>query len=187
MRVVNVPRGDLSALYGAGINTYGGTFNMGNMSQETMSSGKHGQYIQEINNYYQSDAYIELANELSALQYKTNLDISIYLINSDDIAVGKLMQEYMMASPYLARAYDSGLITGYSPESHRDTNLEYLDRHRYNQVEDGLLEEGEDDLMYYTQYITDDTDLDIEDQLTIKSSWEYIKRRILQGVDLTEQ
>ena len=41
--------------------------------------------------------------------------------------------------------------------------------------------------MYYTQYITDDTDLDIEDQLTIKSSWEYIKRRILQGVDLTEQ
>ena len=101
MRVVNVPRGDLSALYGAGITTYGGTFNMGNMSQETMSSGKHGQYIQEINNYYQSDAYIQLANELSALQYKTNLDI--------------------------------------------------------------------------------------EDQLTIKSSWEYIKRRILQGVDLTEQ
>lgn len=187
MRIVNIPRGDLSTLYHSTVDT-GGIGSLGTMQLESAYSGVFGNYMQELNQYYQSDAYLQLANELTNLHPIDNLDIMIYLINNDDISVGKLMQQYIMASPYVARAYDEGLITGFNYGYQKDQLMPYEDRIRYGEAMDGILEEGEDDMMYSTEYISDteDPDLDLEQQMDIHGTWDYIKRKIITGSDPTE-
>lgn len=187
MRIVNVPRGDLSVLYHSNVNI-GGVSGLGNMTQDNLYSGVFGNYMHELNNYYQSDQYLQLAQELTMLQSTSDLDISIYLINNDDIAVGKLMQTYIMASPYVSRAYDTGLITGFHYGYPTDSHFEYTDRGRYSQVMDGILEAGEDEYYYSTEYYTaDDTSLDFEQQLDITHTWDYVKQQILKGIDPTDK
>nr|DAN42156.1 MAG TPA: hypothetical protein [Caudoviricetes sp.] len=187
MRIVNVPRGDLSVLYHSNVNM-GDISGMGNMSQENLYTGVFGNYMQELNAYYQSDQYLQLAQELTMMQSTSDLDISIYLINNDDIAVGKMMQTYIMASPYVAKAYDTGLITGFHYGYPTDSHFGYTDRHKYLQVMDGVLEEGNDEYYYSTEYYTaDDTPLDFEQQLDITNTWEYLKQQILRGIDPTDK
>ena len=181
MRIVNIPRGDLSTLYHATVDT-GGIGNLGTMQMDAAYSGVFGNYMQELNQYYQSDAYLQLANEITNLHPADNLDIMVYLINNDDISVGKLMQQYIMASPYVARAYDEGLIAGFNYGYQKDQLMPYEDRVRYGEVMDG-------DMMYSTEYISDTDDnssLDLEQQEDVRSTWEYIKRRIIAGIDPTE-
>ena len=66
--------------------------------------------------------------------------------------------------------------------------MPYEDRVRYGEVMDGILEEGDDDMMYSTEYISDTEDnhnLDLEDQSTVMCSWDYIRHKIIAGVAAT--
>lgn len=185
MNIINISRGDLSTLYHSPSFTVPG---MGNTQTDASYAGVFNNYMQELNAYYQSDQYLQLAQELTNLRPTENLDITIYLINSDDMSVGKLMQQYIMASPYVARAYDEGLIAGYTNGFAKDYLMPYEDRVRYGEVMDGILEEGDDDMMYSTEYISDTEEnhnLDLEDQSTVMHSWDYIRNKIISGVDPT--
>ena len=175
MRVIDINRGDVSlALYGS-------------MPQQTFSGGTGfisnddvlSRYVSELNNYYQSDAYMQQAADIIEVSSSDILDISIYLINSVEIPIGAHMQRYIMASPYMANAYDTGLIRGFVNGYQPDAYLPYEYRQRYLEVVSGELT---DDGSVVT-VITPDKQLNTDEQEDVRLTWSFMKALINRGVD----
>ena len=171
MRVINVNRGDVSlALYGS-------------MPQQTFSGGMMpmnnndilSRYVSDLNTYYQSDAYLQQAAEIVEASSSELVDVSIYLINNVEVPIGAKMQRYIMASPFMANAYDTGLIHGFVNGYQPDTHLPYEYRHRYLEVVSGELNDDGS----VTTFITPETQLNINEQEDVKMTWDFMKDLIM--------
>lgn len=168
----------------------GNVFQFGNVApMEQHYNSVIGNYVQDLNQFYQSDAYMQKANELLMYREDNYLDMSIYLIDSMDAIIGYRMQQYIMANPYIAEAYDTGLINGFTNGYQQDYYLSYQDRKNYENVMDGIVyeEPGHED-MYADIVATteDDQCLGFEEQETVLLTWDYVKSLITAGKDPSE-
>lgn len=144
-------------------------------------------YVRDLNAYYQSDEYLQRANELMLYREDNYLDMTIYIINSIDQVIGVLMQQYIMACPTIAQAYDDGLINGFPNGYQHDYYMPYKDRKNYENVMDGIGYEEDDTI--YADIIQDDEEdmsLGLDDQDKILLTWDYVKSLIRQGQDPTD-
>lgn len=145
------------------------------------------QFIADRNQYESSDEYMAIVQDLMMHRSVDVADSSIYLINRVDQVVGMLMQQYIMANPRIANLYDTGLITGFVYGHQPDSILPYTDRHNYSKVMDGIVDTSvEDDVNNITYYYTTDDDLELEEQLDIQNTWDFVLDRINQGLDPME-
>lgn len=146
-----------------------------------------GQYIANMNRYYESDEYLSKAREFMMMRGTNQIDVSIYLISASDMIVGALMQEYIMASPHIASMYDRGLISPMPYGRVTDPSLPYESRRRYLEAIDGVAMYDEDNEDAPTTFISsaeDDMDvLDIRQQRDIHATWDYVKGLARAGVD----
>lgn len=187
MQVVNCSRGDLSLMFHSGVKTNGSNILRSSGSDQYYDQGVFSNYVAGLNQYYQSDEYLHKAQELINFRSRTSLDIMIYLLNKDDISIGKLMQEYMMANPYIAKAYDTGLIKGFDNGLQHDYCHAYTDRQRYLQSVDGILQEDPNhDECLVVRSLADEHSLSIDQQDNIFQSWEFLCNQIRSGIDPTD-
>lgn len=176
MRVVDVNRGNVSlALYGSMPHqTFSGGY--GQISNDDILS----RYVADLNAYYQSDVYMQQAANIVETSSSDIVDISIYLVNNVEIPIGAKMQRYIMASPYMANAYDTGLIHGFVNGYQNDNYLPYEYRQRYLEVVSGELNEDGS----VTTYVTPDKELDLAEQEDVKMTWDFMKSLIMnRGID----
>lgn len=145
-------------------------------------------YVQDLNAFYQSDAYIQRANELLMYKEDNYLDMSIYIINSIDQFIGIQMQQYIMACPQIAQAYDDGLINGFTHGYQHDYYLPYTERKNYEEVMDGIVYDAGEEDMYVTKIQREDDEegLSWEDQDKIQITWDYVRSLLSKGQDPTE-
>ena len=89
MRIIRCNRNDLGLLLHKPVNV-GNVFQFGNVApMEQHYNSVIGNYVQDLNQFYQSDAYIQKANELLMYREDNYLDMSIYLIDSMDAIIGQ--------------------------------------------------------------------------------------------------
>lgn len=189
MNIINCTRNDLGLLYHAPVQI-AGTSLVSNIDPALLDQYRNNNaisnYVAELNRYYNSDEYLQKAQMFTMLNTIEHLDLSIYLINNDDIAVGALMQQFIMACPEIARAYDNGMIDGYPNGIPIDSINPYTDRYRYLQTTSGILvEEGDD--MYSTEVYTEDEPLTMEQQIDIQETWKYMRNLLRNGLDPSDR
>lgn len=144
-------------------------------------------YVRDLNAYYQSDIYLQRANNLMLYREDNYLDMTIYIVNSLDQIIGLEMQQYIMACPQVAQAYDTGLINGFPNGYQKDYYMPYTERKRYENVMDGIgYIEDEDLIVDMVQDEDDDKSLDLDNQDKILLTWDYVRSLINQGQDPTD-
>ena len=180
MQIVSCDRNNLSMALHSGLDNimFGGMSNYNGNLEEILPNNPLSSYIIDLNNYYQSDAYLQQAAAIQRYRSYRDLDMLIYLINKDGMEIGAKMQYYIMANPTMGNYYDKGLINGFVNGYQPDHYLDYQHRDSYLSVMNGIVDDDEP----FTYY-TDDPDLTLEEQMDIIDTWEYMKSKIKRGID----
>lgn len=192
MRVINVSRNDLGLIHSRPIQIpQGVSFSIGNLESRFLpENSRLSAYIIDSNQYYQSDNYLQQIQQFEMWRSTSNLDLSIYLVNSTDAVIGATMQQYIFANPQIANMFDRGMIGMLPQGMPADKCLPYTSRVRYLESMDGITQWNENTDDTITEQVSGDDETYIElstrDQVKIHNTWDFIKSYIRDGYDVSD-
>ena len=141
-------------------------------------NGTFRTYVQDMNNYINSDLYLQICEELSMYRDNNPIDILIYLATPDNWVLGKKMREMLMASPLIENYTRKGYLEGcYSMKNNLDN---------YNTIVNGFMVDDEEGEYVCRKWYTDEeNEVLIYDQMIVQEVWEHAQGMISNGIDPT--
>lgn len=151
--------------------------NLANGFDPSIMNNTFRTYVQDMNAYINSDAYLQSCIFYANYRDNNPIDISIYLATPETWVLGKRMREMLMASPFIENLTNKGYLEGCYP-----TNDNFVN---YNKVVDGfLINDGEEEMLC-SSWHGDDISLTYDEQLTIMEVWDNAKLMVNNGIDPT--